>query len=185
MSAKKSAWQPPLAAVIEKIGTAFRSGLIDTDTATELVREAVTTLRPPIGKKETAARANELDAIYRIRAFTVSNDEQHEKLLRQVWREITSARLRQEVKELLEPSKRKKRSRDAEMHYYRWRAVFEARREGLKRKPRGTWGDAYKDARGRLDGSPYAGKARMMRESYELVQRIRRQAAKVGQQTPG
>ena len=74
MSAKKSAWQPPLAAVIEKIGTAFRSGLIDTDTATELVREAVTTLRPPMGKKETAARAKELDAIYRIRAFTVSND---------------------------------------------------------------------------------------------------------------
>jgi hypothetical protein len=152
--------------VIDKIGMDLRSGVIDQDTATALVREAIAASLPTT-KKDAATRAREVDAITRIRALHISNDEQHEKFLRQVSREITAWHLRREVKEILKPSKRK-RSQDAGMHFHRWRAVYEAHRAG------GAWRQAYKDAAELLQDTPYAGSISTMKESYAWVQRIHR-----------
>jgi hypothetical protein len=178
VSARKGAkrWQTPIVSVIDKIGTDLRSGIIDQDTALALMRDAVLDSLPTT-KKEAAVRARELGAITRIRAFSISNDEQHEKFLRQVSREITAWHLRREVKEILKPSKRK-RSQDAEMHFHRWRAVYEAHRAGR------TWPHAYTDAAEHLKGTPYGGTARVMKESFAWVQRACRERQQLGHKNP-
>jgi hypothetical protein len=68
--------------------------------------------------------------------------------------------------------------------YLRWQAVVEARREGLKRRPRkGTWLNAYAEASKRLAGRPAGGTPRTMKRAYIETERLHR-AAKVGPFSP-
>jgi hypothetical protein len=59
--------------------------------------------------------------------------------------------------------------------YRRWLAVVEARRRGL------SWNDAYIDASRRSKGTGYRGKPGTMKRDYQNVQRVIREAAKVGE----
>ena len=67
--------------------------------------------------------------------------------------------------------------------YLRWQAVVEARKDGLRRRPRkGTWLDAYNEASQRLAGVA-AGTPRTMKRAYMEIERLRR-AAKLGPSSP-
>jgi hypothetical protein len=81
------------------------------------------------------------------------------------------------------PGTNTKAPRDVK-NYLRWQAVVEARREGLQQRPKETWQNAYTKASQRLAGGPAAGTPRTMKEAYQSVERIRRQATKVGQKRP-
>jgi hypothetical protein len=63
-----------------------------------------------------------------------------------------------------------------EKHFARWLTVFAARHVLLKRKPKGSWQDAYKLASKSLGNTFAKGTPRTMRSSYAVVQRKRREA---------
>jgi hypothetical protein len=64
-------------------------------------------------------------------------------------------------------------------HWTRWRAVFEARCALLKRKPKGSWNDAYRVASKQLANTPARGTPRTMKSSYAKIQRTRHRAVKI------
>jgi hypothetical protein len=68
--------------------------------------------------------------------------------------------------------------------YRRWSAVVEARREGVKRKPKDSWKDAYKAASKHLVGKRYRGGAATMKRDYQIVQGLLKRQKWVNEMPP-
>jgi len=64
-------------------------------------------------------------------------------------------------------------SKNEEIHLRRWLAVIEARKEGLKCKPKKSWKTVFKEVSKRLQGE-FSGRPSTIKRSYMAVQRTRR-----------